>query len=30
MGKLSFTGIGVSDLNKSSTFYQEILNLEEK
>ncbi len=30
MGKLSFTGIGVSDLNKSSTFYQESLNLEEK
>jgi len=30
MGKLSFTGIGVSNLNKSSIFYQKILNLEEK
>ena len=30
MGKLSFTGIGVSDLNKSSKFYQDILGLEEK
>jgi len=30
MGKLSFTGIGVSDLTKSSKFYQDILGLEEK
>ena len=30
MGKLSFTGIGVSDLTKSSKFYQNILGLEGK
>ncbi len=30
MGKLSFTGIGVSDLTKSSKFYQDVLGLEEK
>ncbi|MBH15351.1 MAG: hypothetical protein CL871_04420 [Cytophagia bacterium] len=30
MGKLSFTGIGVSNLKKSSDFYQKILDLEEK
>ena len=30
MAKLGFTGIGVSNLKKSSDFYQKILNLEEK
>tara|TARA_Y100001970_G_scaffold113421_1_gene141401 strand:- start:1513 stop:1926 length:414 start_codon:yes stop_codon:yes gene_type:complete len=30
VGKLSFTGIGVSNLKKSSDFYQKILDLEEK
>ena len=30
MAKLGFTGIGVSNLKKSSDFYQKILELEEK
>ena len=30
MAKLGFTGIGVSNLKKSSDFYQKILDLEEK
>ena len=30
MAKLSFTGIGVSNLKKSSDFYQKTLDLEEK
>ena len=30
MAKLGFTGIGVSNLKKSSDFYQKVLDLEEK